>query len=118
MTTHAEPPTRTVAPARWRPPVAIAVVVGALVVSQAVALAVILVVGDTDTATAAAFVLADLLLVAIVIGSAARGAERLTAATLGVRRTRFWQAVGWALGSIGAVLSIANMVAGAIMATS
>jgi uncharacterized protein len=106
MTTHAEPPpTETVAPeptpaprpARWRPPVAIAVVVGALVVSQLVALGVLLVAGDTDTVTAAAFVLADLLLVGIIIVSAARGAERLTAATLGVRRTRFWRAVGWTL---------------------
>jgi uncharacterized protein len=105
MATHAEPPAETVGPepepvpraARWRPPVAVAVVVAGLVVGQLIALAVILVAGDSDRVTAAAFVLADLLLVAIIVGSAARGAERLTAATLGVRRTRFWRAVGWTL---------------------
>jgi membrane protease YdiL (CAAX protease family) len=106
MTTHADPPpAETIAPepapaptpARWRPPVAAAVVVAGLVVGQLVALGVILVAGDTDSVTAAAFVLADLLLVGVIVGAAARGAERLTAATLGVRRTRFWRAIGWTL---------------------
>jgi membrane protease YdiL (CAAX protease family) len=72
-------------------------VIGGLVAGQLVALAAILVAGDTDLVMAAGFVLADLVLVGIVVGSAARGAERLTAATLGVRRTRFWRAVGWTL---------------------
>jgi uncharacterized protein len=111
MTTHAEPPpaTETVAPprpARWRPPVAVAAVIGGLVVSQLVALGAILVAGDTDTMTAVAFVLADLLLVAIIVVSAERGAERLTAATLGVRRTRFWRAVCWTLAIWIGILTI------------
>jgi uncharacterized protein len=115
MTIHAEPPpaSETVAPqpparrpARWRPPVAVAAVIGGLVVGQLVALGVILVAGDTDTMTAVAFVLADLLLVAIIVASAERGAERLTAATLGVRRTRFWRAVGWTLAIWIGVLTI------------
>jgi uncharacterized protein len=118
MTTHAEPPpTETVAPpetavapepraARWRPPVAAAVVVAGLVVGQLVALGVILVAGDTDAVMAGAFVLADLVLVAIIVGSAARGSERLTAATLGVRRTRFWRAVGWTLAIWVGVLAL------------
>jgi uncharacterized protein len=106
MTTHAEPPpAETVAPepapapqpARWRPPVAAAVVIGGLIAGQIVALAAILVAGDTDLVMAAGFVLADLVLIGIIVGFAARGAERLTAATLGVRRTRFWRAVGWTL---------------------
>jgi uncharacterized protein len=117
MTTHAEPPavTETVAPepaahprraARWRPPVAVGAVLAGLVVSQLVALGVVLVAGDTDSVTALAFVLADLILVAIIVVSAARGAERLTAATLGVRRTRFWRSVGWMLAIWIGVLTI------------
>jgi uncharacterized protein len=107
MTTHADPPpAETVVPepapaarrpARWRPPVAVAVVLGGLVVGQLFALAILLVAGDSDPVMAAAFVVADLLLVGIIVASAGRGADRLTPATLGVRRTRFWRAVGWAL---------------------
>jgi CAAX protease family protein len=120
MTTHAEPPAATAEPppatetvaapapraARWRPPFAVAAVLAGLVVSQLVALGVILVVGDTDTMTAVSFVLADLLLVAIIVASAERGAERLTAATLGIRRTRFWRSVGWTLAIWIGVLTI------------
>jgi membrane protease YdiL (CAAX protease family) len=119
MTTHAEPPptetpvpapaeiaTPEATPARWRPPVAAAVVIAGLVVGQLAALAVILVAGDTDRVMAAGFVLADLLLVGIIVGSASRGAERLSAATLGVRRTRFWRAVGWTLAIWVGVLAI------------
>jgi membrane protease YdiL (CAAX protease family) len=118
MTTHAEPPpTQTAAPerpapppaprpARWRPPVAIGVVLAGLVVSQLVALGILLVAGDSDPVMAGAFVVADLLLVGIIVASAARGAERLTAATLGVRRTRFWRAVGWSAAIMVGVLAI------------
>jgi uncharacterized protein len=117
MTTHAEPPpTETLAPpehvapepraARWRPPVAAAVVIAGLVAGQLVALGAILVAGDADAVMAGAFVLADFVLVAIIVGSAARGADRLTAATLGVRRTRFWRAVGWTLAIWVGVLAL------------
>jgi membrane protease YdiL (CAAX protease family) len=86
--------------ARWRPRVAIAVVVVGLVVCQAAAFAVVLAAGGddaSDAANSASFVVADLLLVAIIVTFASRGAERLTGATLGVRRTPFWRAVGWTL---------------------
>jgi uncharacterized protein len=86
--------------ARWRPLVALGVVILGLVAGQLVALGLILADGGEDASdgiTAASFVLADLLLLGIIVGSAARGSERLTAATLGVRRTRFWRAIGWTL---------------------
>ena len=92
------PPARKFA--RWRAPVAIGVVILALVAGQVAALIVLLAAGGEeapDTVAAAAFVLADLIVLGIIIAFARRGAERLTAATLGIRRTRFWRAVGWTL---------------------
>jgi uncharacterized protein len=86
--------------ARWRPSRALAGVIVALLVSQGVAVATQLAAGDSDRhawAIATSVVLADLALVALIVALAARGAERLTPATLGIRRTRFWPAVGWAL---------------------
>jgi hypothetical protein len=99
-------PAPTPQPARWRPPVAVAVVIVGLVVGQLVALAAILAAGDSEPVMAAAFVVADLLLVAVIVASAGRGAVRLTAATLGIRRTRFWRAVGWLLAIWIGVLAI------------
>jgi CAAX protease family protein len=94
------PRRRAAAPARWRPPVAVAAVLVGLVAGQAAAVAVILAAGGrdaSDEATALGLVLADVIVLAIILAFAARGAERLTAATLGVRRARFWPAVGWAV---------------------
>ena len=50
-----------------------------------------------DAIGALALVVADLVILGVVVLFARRGAERLTRATLGVRRTRFWPAVGWML---------------------
>jgi membrane protease YdiL (CAAX protease family) len=110
VTAHADPTTRTTttAPraaagpktARWRPPVAVGAVVLGLVAGQAAAAAIILAAGGRDAAdelTAVALLVADAIVLAIVLAFAARGAEHLTPATLGVRRTSFWPAVGWTL---------------------
>jgi uncharacterized protein len=70
------------------------------VVSQAAAGAILLAGGGDrapDAVGAIALVVADLILLAVVVLFARRGAERLTPTTLGVRRTRFWPAVGWML---------------------
>jgi uncharacterized protein len=70
------------------------------VVSQAAAGTILLAAGGEHAPTAVgavALVVADLILLAVVVVFARRGAERLTPATLGVRRTRFWPAVGWML---------------------
>jgi len=84
--------------ARWRPSVALGAVAAALVGSQLIALAIILAAGGEDAPdwiSAAGIVLADLVLLGVVVVVARRGADNLGAATLGIRRTRFWPAVGW-----------------------
>jgi membrane protease YdiL (CAAX protease family) len=86
--------------ARWRPSAAVAAIAIALVVSQLAAGGLILAGGGDrapDAVGALALVIGDLVILAVVVLFARRGAERLTPATLGVRRTRFWPAVGWML---------------------
>src|SRR4051812_15907237 len=97
-TTTAAPVARRRRFARWRPGVALGSVVGALIGSQLVAVAFILAAGGDDAPDwlrAAGIVLADLVLLGVVVRVAQRGAPHLKPATLGVRRTRFWPAVGW-----------------------
>lgn len=98
--------------ARWRPGVAVGVVAGALIGSQLVALAIVFAAGGDDAplgVQAGVLVLADLLLLAAVLWFARRGAEQLGAATLGIRRTKFWQSVGWML-VVYFMVSVFNVV--------
>src|SRR4051794_17762758 len=84
--------------ARWRPGVALSAVAGALIASQLIALAVVLAAGGDDAPdwlSAIAIVLADLILLGVVLAVARRGADKLGPATLGIRRTKFWPALGW-----------------------
>jgi uncharacterized protein len=86
--------------ARWRPRTALAVVIVGLVFSQLLALGLAFAAGgdrDLDWVTACGLLLADGVLLGIVVLFARRGAERLGAATFGIRRTAFWPAVGWML---------------------
>ncbi|MEA2255107.1 MAG: protease family protein [Solirubrobacteraceae bacterium] len=83
--------------ARWRPSAAVGAMVLAVLLSQAVAGGVLLAAGGSRTAMALGLVLADAVILAVVLLFARRGAERLTPATLGIRRTRLWRAVGWML---------------------
>lgn len=95
--------------ARWRPTGAIGAIALAFVASQLAAGAVLLAAGGRDALIALALVLSDLVILAIVVLFARRGAERLTPATLGVRRTRFWPAFGWTLAiyfGIGALTTV------------
>ena len=48
-----------------------------------------------DWVAAAGLVVADAFLVSVVLVYARRGADKLGAATFGIRRTAFWPAVGW-----------------------
>jgi membrane protease YdiL (CAAX protease family) len=78
--------------------VALGSVVGALIGSQVVALAVLLAAGGEDAPDwipAVGIVLADAVLLAVILTVARKGAEGVGAATLGIRRTRFWPAIGW-----------------------
>lgn len=84
--------------ARWRPRTALAVVIVGLVVSQLLAFGLTLAVGgarDFDWVVACGLLLSDAVLLGVVLVFARRGAERLGAATFGIRRTAFWPAVGW-----------------------
>jgi membrane protease YdiL (CAAX protease family) len=86
--------------ARWRPSRAVLGVFVALLVSQAVAFGAELATGAHDDEAwtlALSVVVADVVLLGLIAVFAARGAERVSPATLGIRRTRFWPAVGWGL---------------------
>jgi uncharacterized protein len=87
--------------ARWRPSAALGAIVLAFFASQIVAFLIVLAGGGQSGAprgvVAAALVTADLVIVGVVIAFARRGAARLGPATLGIRRTRFWPALGWLL---------------------
>jgi CAAX protease family protein len=99
-------------PARWRPRTAIAVVVLAVVVIQVVWAAMMLAAGGDDAsneAIALTSVLADLMVLAIILTFAARGAGRVTPATLGVRRSRFWRSFGWAVAIWVGVLALEGL---------
>jgi uncharacterized protein len=85
--------------ARWRPGTSVGVTVIALLLGQGVALLAMSGFGGRDGVTlgsALGLVLADVVILAVVLSTARRGADRVTGATLGLRRTRFWPAVGWA----------------------
>ena len=84
--------------ARWRPSVALGSVVAALVGSQIVALLILFAAGGDDAADwlkAATIVIADAILLTVIVLVARKGAPNLGPATFGIRRTRFWPAVGW-----------------------
>jgi membrane protease YdiL (CAAX protease family) len=98
---RAEPSPAEPAPpvARWRPRTAVGALVLGLLVSQAIALVVVLASGGRapDEIDGAAVLVSEIPLLVIVILFARRGAQRLTPATLGIRRTPFGAALGWAL---------------------
>jgi membrane protease YdiL (CAAX protease family) len=112
----AQAPTAAASPrryARWRPRAALIAIVIGFILSQAVALAVTVVAGShkgrIDGSTAVALVLADAVLIAVVVAFARRGAERLTPATLGIRRTAFGPALGWMLAIYFGVVALEGL---------
>lgn len=112
----ARAPSAAVSPrryARWRPRAALVAIVVGFVLSQAVALAVTVVAGPhngrVDGSTAVALVLADVVLIAVVVAFARRGAERLAPATLGIRRTAFGPALGWMLAIYFGVVALEGL---------
>jgi hypothetical protein len=86
--------------ARWGPASSVGVTLVALLLGQAIALIAMSGFGGRDgvsTASAVGLFLADVAFLAVVLFVARRGARRVTGATLGLRRTRFWPAVGWSV---------------------
>jgi uncharacterized protein len=83
---------RTVA--RWRPRSALVAVVAGLIVSDAAGLAIALPAGH-GAMVALGLVVSDLIMLAVVLAVAARGAGRVGPATFGIRRTDVGPALGW-----------------------
>jgi len=102
---------RRAAPACWRPRAALAAVVLGLVIGQGLAFTLLVAVSHTRPMEGAALVVGDLVLIAFVVAFANRGAERLGAATLGIRRPALGAAVGW-----GACLLFAAFAVDALFA--
>ena len=101
--------------ASWRPTSALVAVVVALVAGQAIAFGVERLAGGRDDridgVTAISLILADVVMLAVVIAFARRGTERLTAATLGIRRTAFGPALGWILAIYFGVIALEGLYA-------
>ena len=98
--------------ARWRAPEALGGVVAGLVAGQAAAFAVVLAAGGRRAPEAVdglAAVAGAVVLFLIVWAVAHRGANPLTAATMGVRRTAFWPALGWALAIMVGVVAAESL---------
>ena len=96
--------------ARWRPTTATVAVVLGLLLSLGTGVAISSLAGGSGEMVALGLVVADLLLVAVVLAVARRGAERLGAATLGIRRTALAPAFGW-----GAVLLFSGFAFNALL---
>jgi membrane protease YdiL (CAAX protease family) len=89
----------------------LAVVVGlGLGLGLAAAYVLVTAAGDGRTTAAASLLLTDAVLLAVVLVAAARGAHRLGASTLGLRRTAFWPAVGWGLAVLAGAWAIDGLL--------
>jgi membrane protease YdiL (CAAX protease family) len=101
--------------ASWRPASALVAVAIAFAVGQGVALAVQLLAGGSaekiDGATAISLLVFDAVMIAVVIAFARRGAEKLTPATLGIRRTAFGPALGWIVAIYFGVIALEGLYA-------
>src|SRR4051794_36538242 len=100
---------RTVA--AWGPWTAIGAVVLGLVAGFAAEAGVVAVVDDGDITTAISLVLVDLVMLAIVLAFAAKGAPKPGPSTLGLRRTAFWPAVGWGLAVLVGAWAVDGLLA-------
>jgi uncharacterized protein len=96
--------------ARWKPPVALAAVVLGLAAGQGVALGLVASFGGDEPGVVdgIGLIAADVVLIAVIVLFARRGA-RLSAGTLGIRRTRFWPALGWACAFFAATIALQGL---------
>ena len=81
-----------------------------LAVGQGVSLGLMLAFGGDEPGVidGLGLIAADVVLIAIIVFFARKGA-RLSAGTLGIRRTRFWPAVGWALAFFAATIALEGL---------
>ena len=109
-TESAAPAARRRRTARWKPPVALAAIVLGLAGGQALSLAVVAAFGGNEPGVwdGLGLVLADVFLIGVIVAFARKGA-RLSAGTLGIRRTRFWPAVGWACAFFAATIALEGL---------
>ena len=94
--------------ARWRAPSAVAAVFGGLLLGQLIALAILDATGrqhPSGVVVGLALAAADVVMVAIVLVVAARGADHLAPSTLGIRRVPFGSALGWTVAMYFAILA-------------
>jgi uncharacterized protein len=82
-----------------------------LLAGQAVAVA-LMIASDGDGAVALALVAGDLVLLLCVLVAASRGADRLGAATFGIRRTPWGPALGWSLALLFASFAVEGLIVG------
>jgi membrane protease YdiL (CAAX protease family) len=82
-----------------------------LLAGQAVAVALVATSGEARGVVASSLVVGDLILLASVVTFAARGAERLGAATFGIRRTSWGPAVGWGASLLVAGIAVQGLLA-------
>jgi membrane protease YdiL (CAAX protease family) len=99
------------APAHWRPVTALTAVLIGLIAGQGIAVSLVETSGHTRAVLALGLVVSDLILLAAVVAFAARGAERLGAATFGIRRTRWGAAIGWGLTLLFAGIAVEGLIA-------
>jgi membrane protease YdiL (CAAX protease family) len=93
----------------WGPKTATAAVLVGLVLGLGSA-ALLLLADDGRAVTAASGLLTDVVLLAVVVLVAARGAQRLGGSTLGLRRTAFWPALGWAVAALVSVWIVEGLL--------
>lgn len=97
----------------WGPKTAVAAVLIGLALGLGSA-ALLLLADDGRAVTAASGLLTDVVLLAVVVAVAARGAQRLGGSTLGLRRTAFWPALGWAVAAFVAVWIVEGLLSALI----
>jgi membrane protease YdiL (CAAX protease family) len=86
-------------------------VIGVLA-GQAVAVLLITAYGNEPGVAGLSLVVSDLVLLACVVGFAARGARKLGGATLGLRRTSWGPALGWGASLLIAGIAVQGLLAG------
>ncbi|MCW2985170.1 MAG: Abortive infection protein [Conexibacter sp.] len=102
---------RTPSIAEWGPLRAVGVVVLGLALGLGAAALVVFAIDDGRAVTAASGLLTDIILLAVVVAFAARRAQRLRGATLGLRRTSFWPALGWSAAVLAGVWLVEGLLA-------